>query len=356
MLLGGAAKITANVNIASIIEEVTESEKTKADGDARKRKTAMAIKKKKPKKSSTVTTTTNVTTSATTTATTNSKNKSAITATKKPKRAAVSTSVSKKADLGGNNNVVAITSSSCDEEKKTEAAPLSSLKKSSARKRKPTVVKESESESKTSTSAATGKSKSKSNNKSNGKSKSASKNKKKQGESLYIAPESDSDDEKDRPYRVEYASTGRSTCKSCDEKIEKNCLRIACRPLFRGKPGFVCYRHLRCQILPEEITQMNEVGGWRRLKPEDKVLLEKQLEESKLRIDEENQEMDADELVQTAFQGELREAPPGLEATLLPFQREGVSWMYNQEKSEVKGGIEADEMGMVSAVLCCDVM
>ena len=37
-----------------------------------------------------------------------------------------------------------------------------------------------------------------------------------------------------------------------------------------------------------------------------------------------------------------------LAANLLPFQREGVSWMYNQEINvkEVKGGILADEMGM----------
>jgi hypothetical protein len=170
--------------------------------------------------------------------------------------------------------------------------------------------------------------------------------KRQQQDSLLLASESDSDDEKDRPYRIEYASTGRSTCKGCDERIEKNCLRVASRPLFRGKPGFVIYRHLKCQIFPEEITNVNEVGGWRRLKHDDRALLQKQLEESKLRIDEENQELDADELVQTAFQGKLRPSPPGLAATLLPFQREGVSWMYDQERSEVAGGILADEMGM----------
>merc|ERR1712224_994742 len=58
------------------------------------------------------------------------------------------------------------------------------------------------------------------------------------------ASDTDSDDEKDRSYRVEYASTARATCRSCDEKIEKKSLRIATRPLFRGKPGFVSYRHL----------------------------------------------------------------------------------------------------------------
>ena len=165
-------------------------------------------------------------------------------------------------------------------------------------------------------------------------------------DSLFLASESDSDDEKDRPFQIEHASTGRATCKGCDERIEKNTLRVASRPLFRGKPGFVVYRHLKCQTFPEEITKAHMVGGWRRLKPEDRALLRKQVEESKLRLEEESKELDADELVQASFQGSLREAPQSLTATLLPFQREGVSWMYNQEDSEIKGGILADEMGM----------
>ena len=180
--------------------------------------------------------------------------------------------------------------------------------------------------------------------------KSGTSSKDDSNDSLFlIAPsDSDSDDEKDRPYRIEYASTARATCRSCDEKIEKDSLRVATRPLFRGKPGFMSYRHLQCQVFPNEISQIDHVGGWRRLKADDRELLKQQLDESKLRIDEERKEMNADELVPAAFQGELRKAPPGLAANLLPFQREGVSWMYNQEINvkEVKGGILADEMGM----------
>jgi DNA repair protein RAD16 len=93
---------------------------------------------------------------------------------------------------------------------------------------------------------------------------------------------------------------------------------------------------------------MSDVGGWRRLKPQDKILLKKQVEESALLIDQENDELDAEELVQTAFEGVIRRTPKGLVASLLPFQQEGVSWMYNQEVNEnsFKGGILADEMGM----------
>ena len=38
--------------------------------------------------------------------------------------------------------------------------------------------------------------------------------------------------------------------------------------------------------------------------------------------------------------------PEGLTLTMLPFQLEGLYWMRNQEKTDFKGGILADEMGM----------
>lgn len=164
---------------------------------------------------------------------------------------------------------------------------------------------------------------------------------------MIVASETDSDDEKDMPFRVEYASTGRSTCRSCDNRIDKGVMRVSSRPLFRGKPGFVVYRHLQCQVFPGEIQRMQDVGGWRKLTANDKEILQHQVDESRRLVEEENDELDADELVQTAFQGEIRKAPEGLAATLLPFQAEGVSWMYNQEHTEgVRGGILADEMGM----------
>jgi hypothetical protein len=55
---------------------------------------------------------------------------------------------------------------------------------------------------------------------------------------------------------------------------------------------------------------------------------------------EENQALDPDELVQKAFEGEIREKPRGLTANLLPFQTEGVSWMYCQEVNvpDIRGG------------------
>jgi hypothetical protein len=168
---------------------------------------------------------------------------------------------------------------------------------------------------------------------------------------LIVASDSDSDDDKDMPFRVEYATTGRATCKSCDERIQKKMLRVGNRPLFRGKPGFTIYRHLHCTIFTEEIVELKDVGGWRKLDQKDCDVLEDRIEESKILIEKENEELRPDELVHTSFQGETRGPPPGLSANLLPFQVEGVSWMHHQEVAvpEIRGGIMADEMGMVSA-------
>jgi hypothetical protein len=157
---------------------------------------------------------------------------------------------------------------------------------------------------------------------------------------MIVASDTDSDDDKDMPYRVEYAATGRATCKGCDERIQKNVLRIANRPLFRGKPGFTVYRHLHCTVFEEEIVKIQDVGGWRRISVEDRTTLRARIEESKVEIKKEQEELRPDELVQKVFEGETRQSPPGLSGILLPFQVEGTSWMYHQEVAvpDIRGG------------------
>jgi hypothetical protein len=161
----------------------------------------------------------------------------------------------------------------------------------------------------------------------------------------------DSDDEHERPFAVEYSPTGRATCRRCDRVIAKGDVRISHCPLFRGKPGFRIYRHLACALFSEDIHQAQDVGGWRKLQKQDYETLALRVEESKLEMIKENEEIQPDELVQVNFQGEIRKSPPGLTADLLPFQVEGHSWMYCQEVNvpENRGGTLADEMGMVRA-------
>ena len=38
--------------------------------------------------------------------------------------------------------------------------------------------------------------------------------------------------------------------------------------------------------------------------------------------------------------------PPGISRRLKPFQLEGLNWMIQQEKTQYKGGLLGDEMGM----------
>ena len=79
---------------------------------------------------------------------------------------------------------------------------------------------------------------------------------------------------------------------------------------------------------------------------EDLASLRERIQQSLKEVEEENRELHPDELVQKAFEGEMRDRPKGLSANLLPFQREGVSWMYCQEVNvkDIRGGILADEM------------
>jgi len=156
----------------------------------------------------------------------------------------------------------------------------------------------------------------------------------------------DSDDLKDMPYRVEYSATGRAACRGCDGRIANGILRVAERPLFRGKAGFTVYRHLECTIFPDEIERLQDMGGWRRIKKQDRESIEDRIKASKTLVEKENQELQPDELVQVNFEGEIRNDPKGLSANLLPFQVEGFSWMVHQERHvpEIRGGILADEM------------
>jgi len=153
-------------------------------------------------------------------------------------------------------------------------------------------------------------------------------------------------------YIVEHAKTARSTCKRCDIRIQKGVLRVGHRPLFRGKPGYRVFKHLQCIVFSEDVTCAEDITGHELLGDDDYSALAKRVEESFQEIKAEKEDLEPDELVQKGFEGELRPVPKGLTANLLPFQAEGASWMYNQEKSieDLRGGILADEMGMGKTV------
>jgi len=122
----------------------------------------------------------------------------------------------------------------------------------------------------------------------------------------------------------------------------------------RVQPGYRVYRHLQCAVFSEEIQSAEDIGGWKNLTSDDYEKLVARVEQSKIELENENEELQPDELVPVSFQGEMRKAPLGLVGSLLPFQTEGVSWMHHQEVSEnIRGGILADEM--VGAPRICQV-
>ena len=143
------------------------------------------------------------------------------------------------------------------------------------------------------------------------------------------------------PFSVEYSKSGRATCRRCDKKIEKDAVRICHTPLFRGKPGFTVYRHLECAVFSEHVICAEDVDGYDDLSSKDFSRLAARVKESLDEIEQERQELEPDELVQKAFVGEILPPPPGLDATLLPFQIEGTSWMYSQEVKmlDIRGGM-----------------
>ena len=107
------------------------------------------------------------------------------------------------------------------------------------------------------------------------------------------------------------------------------------------------YRHLPCIVFSEDIHCVEDIGGWKKIQrksQEDYDKLVARVEESKDEVLKEQEELQPDELVPVTFQGETRKPPLGLSGSLLPFQTEGVSWMYHQEVNvpELHGGILAD--------------
>jgi SNF2 family DNA or RNA helicase len=66
------------------------------------------------------------------------------------------------------------------------------------------------------------------------------------------------------------------------------------------------------------------------------------------------QPINPDDLIRKEWT-EKAEPPAELIGTMLPYQLEGLGWMLHQEASTMRGGILADEMGMVSHLLYCIV-
>ena len=112
------------------------------------------------------------------------------------------------------------------------------------------------------------------------------------------------------------------------------------------------WQHLACTVfnkVPDgqdlEISLM-AIEGFLEMDPEPKEMIRTRFKESQNEIDPELVPIDPDEMTRKNWSTPM-DPPLDLLMPLLPFQKEGLGWMYHQEiESEVHGGILADEMGM----------
>lgn len=91
-----------------------------------------------------------------------------------------------------------------------------------------------------------------------------------------------------------------------------SCNLLLYRSLFaHSKPGYMVFRHLHCTVFSENVMCAEDIENHDTLKDEDYDKLREQVRVSKVKIKEEMEELEPDELVQKSFEGEIRSEPPG---------------------------------------------
>lgn len=145
-------------------------------------------------------------------------------------------------------------------------------------------------------------------------------------------------------YIVELARSGRAECKRCASMIVNKELRVGV--IVEGDWGIMTrWQHLRCTVFHKSIKDPSSLDGYSELDPGDQRLVLERVLQSLGETDEDDVPVDPNELIRTAWTLPM-EPPPELVLPLLPYQKEGLGWMVNQELNGVHGGILADEMGM----------
>lgn len=123
-----------------------------------------------------------------------------------------------------------------------------------------------------------------------------------------------------------------------------------------GRFGIVTrWQHLPCTIFADYLESENDIEGFEYLNEEQQALVKARVEQSRDEEDEDAKPIDPAELVRKEWTTQ-REPPETLVLPILPYQKEGLGWMYNQEQIEYRGGILADEMGMGKTIQAISVM
>jgi len=150
-------------------------------------------------------------------------------------------------------------------------------------------------------------------------------------------------------FSCEYSKTGRAKCRRCGELIPKGSVRIAKPIKWRGGDyGIISsWQHLQCTRVdnPKKFSSKKLVFGLSKLKPADRKAVVAELKKSGPPPHLKTIDPNDPNFLKDKSLPEVP-APSLLIADLLPYQKEGLGWLLNQEFSHYRGGILADEMGM----------
>lgn len=158
---------------------------------------------------------------------------------------------------------------------------------------------------------------------------------------------------------VSYAPTNRAHCRRCGESIEKGTLRLGYPFRWRAsEDAYSLYLHPECYA-PEvfgikEKDLQKQIFGFKALSNTEKAQVWKKMrgkdraaagaEESR-KAQEEFARGVVGPGIDIASLPKVK-VPDQVVVPMLPFQKEGLTWMCQQESGPVAGGILADEMGM----------
>jgi len=154
---------------------------------------------------------------------------------------------------------------------------------------------------------------------------------------------------------VQYSPTGRAMCRRCGTAIDKGVLRLGYP--FRWRANEDCYAlwlHSECYE-PEvfgikEKDLRTQVFGFEALNNTERARLWKAMRSSGKNKESEAAGKAAAAAMSSGSVGvatkkiPVVQVPSTLAVPMLPFQREGLAWMCQQEESSVRGGVLADEM------------
>ncbi len=136
--------------------------------------------------------------------------------------------------------------------------------------------------------------------------------------------------------RAEYGKSGRAKCRRCGEMIAKGAVRLGVPIKWRGGEHNIIssWQHMECTRVddPVKFSAAKLVFGLGSLKPADRKAVEAELKKAGAPPHLKAIDPDDPNFIRDKALPEVP-SPRLLIANLLPYQKEGVGWLLNQELS-----------------------